>query len=334
MSVTIKDIAEKLGVSVATVSRALNNTGYVNEETRKKIIEVADALGYERYKERETSKTKTNLVGVIVSDITNPFFTQIVRGIEDVLSCSGYSLLLCNADENIEKEIHYLKVLQDKNVDGIILVPAGGDHKGIKDIVNRGIPLVLVDRLINGLDVDAVIIDNVSGAYEGVSHLILEGYRRIGIIVGPLEVMTAKERLEGYKRALHDNGIEFDETLVEFGRYTQDGGYKAAKNLIRREKPDAIFVTNNVMTTGALLAIKELGLKIPDEIGIVGFDDLEWAPLMDPPLTTISQPIYSIGTTSAQLLLRRLGRSQKLRKEVVILKPALIIRESSKRGKR
>lgn len=333
MTVTIKEIAERLGVSTATVSRALNNTGYVSEETRKKIIETADALGYKKYKEKETSRVKTNLVGVIVSDITNPFFTQIVRGIEDVLSSSGYSLLLCNADENIDKEIHYLKVFQDKNVDGIILVPAGGDHKGIKDIVNKGIPLVLVDRLINGLDVDAVIIDNVSGAYEGVSHLISEGYRKIGIIIGPLEVMTAKERLEGYKKALQDNGIEFNEDLVEFGEYTQDGGYRAAKTLIKKEKPDAIFVTNNVMTTGALLAIKELGIKIPNEIGIVGFDDLEWAPLMNPPLTTISQPIYTIGSTAAQLLLRRLGRTAKLRKEVVILKSELIIRESSRRGK-
>jgi len=333
MTVTIKEIAEKIGVSTATVSRALNNTGYVREETRRKILETASALGYERIKERNINKTKTNLIGVIVSDITNPFFTQIVRGIEDVLSFAGYSLLLCNADESQEKETHYLKVLQDKRVDGIILVPAGGDHRGIREISDKGIPIVLIDRLIEGLEVDAVVIDNTSGAYEGVSHLISEGYKRIGIIIGPLVIMTAKERLEGYKRALQDGGIEFDEDLVEYGEYTQDGGYRAAKRLIERANPDALFVTNNVMTTGALLAIKELGLKIPEEIGIVGFDDLEWAPLVDPPLTTISQPIYSIGSTSAQLLLRSLGRSSKLRKEVVVLKPKLIVRESSRRGK-
>ena len=334
MPVTIKEIAERVGVSTATVSRALHNTGYVREDTRKRIIEVANSLGYERYRERDNIKVRTNLIGVIVSDITNPFFTQVVRGIEDVLNVAGYSLLLCNADENIEKETHYLRVLYEKKVDGIILAPARGDHRGIREIIDGGICLVLIDRLIDGLDVDAVIIDNVSGAYEGVSHLIAEGYKRIGIITGSLEVMTAKERLEGYKRALEDNGMDFDEELVENGWYTQDGGYRAAKRLIGRAKPDALFVTNNVMTTGALLAIKELGLKIPEDIGIIGFDDLEWAPLIDPSLTTISQPIYTIGSTAAQLLLRRLGRSAKLRKEVVVLKPELIIRESSKRGKR
>ncbi|MGC8971985.1 MAG: LacI family DNA-binding transcriptional regulator [bacterium] len=334
MAVTIKDIAEKVGVSTATVSRALNNIGYVKEDTRKKILEIADSLGYERYREGDTTKAKTNQIGVIVSDVTNPFFTQVVRGIEDVLSIAGYSLLLCNADENVEKEMHYLRILKDKRVDGIILAPARGDHRGINEITDRGICLVLIDRLIDGLDVDAVVIDNISGAYEGVSHLISEGYRKIAMITGPLEVMTARERLEGYKKALRDNGIDFDENLVENGKYTQDGGYRATKTLIERVKPDALFVANNVMTTGALLAIKELGLKIPEEIGIVGFDDLEWAPLIDPPLTTISQPIYTIGSTAAQLLLRRLGRTVKLRKEVVILKPKLIIRESSRRGKR
>jgi len=333
MTVNIKDIAERIGVSTATVSRALYNTGYVKDETRKKILEVAESVGYRKHKEDKTSKVKTNLAGVIVSDITNLFFTQVVRGIEDVLSSAGYSLLLCNADEDIEKETNYLRVLQNKKVDGIILAPAGGDHKGIRGIINRGIPLVLIDRLIDGLEADGVIIDNISGAYEGVSHLILEGYKRIGIITGPLEVMTARERLEGYKKALIEAGIEFNESLVENGKYTQEGGYRAVKRFIERAKPNALFVTNNVMTTGVLLALKEMNIKIPEEIGIVGFDDLEWAPLINPPLTTISQPIYTIGSTAAQLLLRRLGRTAELRKEVVILKPELIVRESSKRGK-
>ncbi len=295
---------------------------------------MAEELGYERYKEVKASKERTNLAGVIVSDITNPFFTQVVRGIEDVLSVVGYSLLLCNADENIEKEANYLRVLQNKKVDGIILAPTGGDHKIIRGIIDRGIPLILIDRLIDGLEADGVIIDNISGAYEGVLHLIYEGYTRIGIITGPLEVMTARERLEGYKKALTEARIDFDENLVENGGYTQEGGYRAVKRLIERAKPDAFFITNNVMTTGVLLALKEMNIKIPEEIGIVGFDDLEWAPLIDPPLTTISQPIYTIGSTAAQLLLRRLGRTVKLRKEVVILKPKLIIRESSRRGKR
>ncbi len=331
MSVTIKDIAEKAKVSTATVSRALYNGGYVKEDTRRKILKVAEELGYKKHKERKASKTKTNVVGVIVSDITNPFFTQVVRGIEDVLNPVGYSLLLCNADENVEKETSYLKVLMNKKVDGVILTSAGGDHKTIKEIVRRGMPVVLIDRLVDGLDTDGVIIDNVSGAYDATSHLISEGYRKIGIITGPLEIMTAKERFEGYTKALQDAGIEFDENLVENGGYTQKGGYTAAKQLAERAHPDAIFIANNVMTTGALLALKELKIKIPEEVGIVGFDDLEWAPLMDPPLTTISQPIYTIGSIAAQLLLRKLSGAAKIKKEVVVLKPRLVIRKSSRK---
>lgn len=331
MSVTIKDIAEKAKVSTATVSRALYNTGYIKEETRKRILEVAEELEYRKHKESKTPKIKTNVVGVIVSDITNPFFTQVVRGIEDVLNPAGYSLLLCNGDENVEKEKNYLKVLLNKKVDGIILTPAGGDHKAVREVANKEIPLVLIDRLIESLNVDGVIIDNVSGAYDATSHLIFEGYRRIAVIAGSLRTMTAKERLEGYKKALQDAGIEFDENLVENGRYTQEGGYKAAKTLMERAHPDAIFIANNVMTTGALLALKELKIKIPEEVGIVGFDDLEWALLIDPPLTTVSQPIYTIGSTAAQLLLRRLSRAAKIKKEVIILKPRLVVRESSKK---
>lgn len=332
MAVTIKDIAKRANVSTATVSRALYNTGYIKEETRRRIIEIAEELGYDKHRDLEKTKIKSNLAGVIVSDITNPFFTQIVRGIEDVLSPAGYSLLLCNADEDVEKEKNYLKVLQNKKVDGVILAPAGGDDRCIKQMIDRGIPLVLIDRLIDNLDVDGVIIDNMSGAYEGVSHLISEGYRRIGIITGPLEIMTARERFDGYKKALLDARLEFDESLVENGGYTLEGGYRAAKKLIEKAHPDALFIANNVMTTGALIAVKELKIKIPEEIGIVGFDDLEWASLIDPPLTTISQPIYTIGSTAAQLLLRRLSRSANIRKEVVVLKPRLIIRGSSKKG--
>mgnify|MGYP000851204556 CR=1 FL=1 len=331
MSVTIKDVADKAKVSTATVSRALYNRGYIKEETRRKVLKVAEELGYRKHKESKVSKIRTNAIGVIVSDITNPFFTQVVRGIEDVLNPVGYSLLLCNADENVEKEINYLKVLMNKKVDGVILTSAGGDHKTIEEIVRRGMRVVLIDRLIDDLDIDGVIIDNISGAYDAISHLISEGYKKIGIITGPLEIMTAKERLEGYKKALQDAGIEFNESLVENGGYTREGGYRAAKKLVERVRPDAMFIVNNVMTTGALLALKELKIKIPEEIGVVGFDDLEWAPLMDPPLTTISQPIYTIGSTAAQLLLYRLNKPVTIKREVVVLKPKLIVRESSRK---
>lgn len=328
--VTIKDIAKVAGVSTATVSRALFETGYVKEETKKKILEISEKLGY-KIEEKKQKKTLTKVVGVIVTDVTNPFFTQVVRGIEDTLNNLGYSLILCNSDENIEKEKKYLKVLEGKKVDGIILTPAGGTHKHILKYLKKNIPIVLLDRLIEEVELDAVIVDNLNGAYEGVKHLIQQGYRNIGIITGPLNVMTARERLEGYKKALEEAGIPVKEDFIENGEYTLNGGYKAVKKLLSKREIDALFISNNVMTVGALIAISELNINIPEDIGIVGFDDIELAPLLKCPLTTISQPTYLIGVNSAQVLIRRLQGKGRKEREIVVLKPQLIIRESSKR---
>jgi len=243
----------------------------------------------------------------------------------------GYSLILCNSDEDIEKEKEYFRVLESKKVDGIILTPAGGSHKHLLHYLKKDIPIVLLDRLIEEVELDAVIIDNVAGAYEGVKHLIQQGYRKIGAIIGPLSVMTSKERLEGYKKALEEAGIEIREDFVENGEYTQNGGYRAVKKLLSKGKIDALFIANNVMTIGAMLAISELNINVPEELGIVGFDDIDLAPLLKCPLTTISQPTYLIGVNSAQILIRRLQGKGKKEKEIVVLKPRLIVRESSRR---
>jgi DNA-binding LacI/PurR family transcriptional regulator len=331
--ITIKDIAKEAGVSVATVSRALKESGYVKEETKAKILEVCKRLGYSL--EVKGSKQRyTKVIGLIVTDVTNPFFTQVVRGIEDTLSSIGYSLILCNSDENIEKEKEYFKVLEGKKVDGIILTPAGGSHKHIFKYLKKNIPIVLLDRLIEEVKLDAVIIDNIYGAYEGVKHLIEQGYRNIGAIIGPLSVMTSKERLEGYKKALKEAGLPIKEDFIENGEYTQEGGYKAAKKLLLKENIDALFIANNVMTMGALLAISELNINIPNDLGVVGFDEIDLAPILKCPLTTISQPTYLIGVNAAQLLLRRFQGKGKKDHEIVILKPQLIIRESSKKNVR
>lgn len=327
--VTIRDIAKAAGVSTATVSRALSGVGHVKEETKRRILEISKKLGYKE--EGKLKKTSTKVIGVIVTDVTNPFFTQVVRGIEDTLNNMGYSLILCNSDENIEKEKEYFRVLESKKVDGIILTPAGGSHKHLLHYLKKDIPIVLLDRLIEEEELDAVIIDNVAGAYEGVKHLIQQGYRNIGAIIGPLSVMTSKERLEGYKRALKEAGIGIREDFIENGEYTQNGGYRAAKKLLSKEEIDALFIANNVMTIGALLAILELNINVPRDLGIVGFDDIDLAPLLKCSLTTISQPTYLIGVNAAQILIRRLQGKGRKEKEIVVLKPQLIVRESSKR---
>lgn len=328
--ITIRDIAKVVGVSTATVSRALSETGHVSEETKRRILEISKKLGY-NFEEKKIKKTLTKVVGVIVTDVTNPFFTQVVRGIEDTLNNLEYSLILCNSDENIEKEKEYFRVLEGKKVDGVILTPAGGSHKHLLHYLKKNIPIVLLDRLIEEVELDAVIIDNVYGAYEGVKHLIEQGYRNIGAIIGPLSVMTSKERLEGYKKALEEAGISVKEEFIENGEYTQNGGYKAAKRLLSKGKIDALFIANNVMTIGALLAISELNINVPEDLGIVGFDDIDLAPLLKFPLTTISQPTYLIGVNAAQILIRRLQGKGKKEKEIVVLKPQLIVRQSSRR---
>ncbi len=328
--VTIRDIAKVVGVSTATVSRALSGVGHVSEETKRRILEISEKLGY-KLEEEKLKKTSTKVIGVIVTDVTNPFFTQVVRGIEDTLNNMGYSLILCNSDENIEKEKEYFRVLNSKKVDGIILTSAGGSHKHLLHYLKKDIPIVLLDRLIEEEELDAVIIDNVAGAYEGVKHLIQQGYRNIGAIIGPLSVMTSIERLEGYKKALEEAGIGIREDFIENGDYTQNGGYRAAKKLLSKGEIDALFIANNVMTIGALLAISELNINVPRDLGIVGFDDIDLAPLLKCPLTTISQPTYLIGVNAAQILIRRLQGKGRKEKEIVVLKPQLIVRESSKR---
>ncbi len=330
--VTIKDIAKEAGVSIATVSRALSGSDYVREETKIKILDLCNKLGY-KLEEKKTKRTCTKVVGLIVTDVTNPFFTEVVRGIEDTLSSMEYSLILCNSDENIEKEKEYFRVLESKKVDGIILTPAGGSHKYIFRYLKKNIPIVLLDRLIEEVELDAVIIDNVYGAYEGVKHLIEQGYRNIGMITGPLSVMTSKERLEGYKKALEEAGIPVKDNFIENGEYTQEGGYKATKKLLLKKEIDALFIANNVMTKGALHAISELNIDVPKDLGIVGFDEIDLAPLLKCPLTTIAQPTYLIGVNAAQLLLRRLQGKGKKDKEIVILKPQIILRESSRKTK-
>jgi len=328
--ITIKDIAKAVGVSTATVSRALSGKDHVSTETKRKILEVSEKLGY-NYERKNFKKTPSKVIGVIVTDVTNPFFTQVVRGIEDTLNNLEYSLILCNSDERIEKEKEYFRILEGKKVDGIILTPAGGVHKYLSNYIKKDVPIVLLDRLVEEVDLDAVIIDNVYGAYEGVKHLIEQGYRNIGAIVGPLNVMTSKERLEGYKKALKEAGIEIKEEFIENGEYTQNGGYRAAKKLLLKNNIDAIFVANNVMTIGALLAIYEMNINVPEELGIVGFDDIDLAPLLKCPITTISQPTYLMGVNAAQILIRRLQGKSKKEKEIVILKPQIIVRESSKK---
>jgi len=330
--ITLKDVAREAGLSVTMVSRVLGNYGYFSEESKSKVLKAAEKLNYKPDVIARGLKTQeTKAIGVIVSDVLTFFFTTLIRGIEDVANQSGYSVILCNSDEDTVKERDYLLALYERNVDGLIVSPSTGNHSYLKKLSRGGMPLVLVDRGVRGLKVPTVIVDNQAGSHEAVNYLISLGHRRIGIITGLKGVTTSEERLAGYKRALEENHISLKPKLIKEGDYRREKARKAAVDFIRmKNPPTALFVCNEPMTSGALLALRENKVKIPEEMAVIGFDDPVWAPLTEPALTTVSQPSYSMGTLACQALLKEIkgvGHS-KIPSEDIILKPKLIIRKS------
>ena len=332
MRKTLKDVATKAGVSVAVASRVLGNYGYVSEENRLKVLKAAREIGYQPDVLARGLKTKkTYSIGVIISDVTTFFFTSVVRGIEDVASQGGYHVTLCNADEDPQKEKGYLEELYKRKVDGIILSATGKNLSLVKKLIRSGMPIVLVDRKIDKLDTTQVVVDNKEGAYEAVKHLIKLGYQRIGVINGIKGIWTSEQRFAGYLDALEESELKIKPELIKYGDFRVEGSKKAMVEFLgMKNPPEAVFVTNEAMTTGALLAMKEKKVKIPDDIAIVGFDDPIWAPLIEPPLTAVRQPSYSIGTIACQALLQRIEKTNRGRSvhEEIVLKPKLIIRKS------
>ena len=332
MRKTLRDVAEKAGVSIAVVSRVLGNYGSVSSETRRKVLKEAKSIGYQPDIIARSMKThRTHSLGVIISDITTFFFTSVVRGIEDVTSQNSYNVTLCNSDEDADKENSYLRELYQRKIDGLIISPTGENNNYLKKLIRAGLSVVLVDRRVSELQTTEVAVDNETGAWEAVKHLINLGHRRIGIVNGLSGIRTSEERFSGYKRALAEQGIPFDPGLVKYGDFRMDKGRQVAQEFLNMiDRPTAMFVANEPMTTGALLALGENKTKIPEEMAILGFDDPVWAPLLNPPLTTVRQPSYSIGTIAAQVLLqkiRKVGRGRSLHEEIV-LKPKLMVRES------
>lgn len=332
MRKTLKDVAKKAGVSIAVASRALGSYGYVSKEAREKVAKVAEKIGYQPdIIARSLMTRKTHTIGIIISDITTLFFTSVVRGIEDVARENGYNVILCNSDENLQKETEYLRVVYEKRVDGLIVSMSAKNNNYLKKLIRGGLPVVLLDRGPKEIKAPKVIVDNLSGAYEAVNHLIKLGRRRIGVINGIAGVSTSDERFEGYKRALKDNDILIDPELVKYGEFNMEKARQVAQQFIKMTHPPAaLFVTNEVMTTGTLLALNENNIRIPEEIAIVGFDDPVWAPLMKPPLTAVRQPSYSVGTIACQALLQIINKADRGRmsQEEMVLKPKLIARGS------
>ncbi len=326
---TLKDVARRAGVSVATASRVLGGYGYASQKTRERVLRAARQLDYTpNAVARGMVKKRTQTLGIIVSDSANPFFASVVRGIEDVVRRHGYAVILCNADEDPAKEELYLRILREKQVDGLLLAPSARVSPHVRRWLRGSIPLVLVDRRLEGVRADAALVDNRDGARTAVSHLLALDHRRIGIISGPSRLFTGQERLAGYYDALRAAGVRPDPHLVREGDFKQPSGYRLAREFVsEKRRPTALFVANNLMTIGAMLALKEDRIRIPQELAVVGFDDMDWAPVLTPTLTAVAQPAYTLGTSAAQLLMQRLENPSRPVQEIV-LKTHLVVRES------
>lgn len=328
---SLTDVARRAHVSIATVSRVINNSDKVVPETRELVHRAMQELGYKpnRVARRLRQKGgKRHLLGLIIPDIQNPFFAEIVRGVEDVAYANEFAVLLCNSDENLKKEQFYLDVMRAESVDGIILPPINEHDPAVLSLVKDGMPVVTVDRSLAHSAMDKVEVDNRRGAVEAVEHLIKLGHRRIGLIAGRPNVSTSRERRQGYEDAIAAHNIPLQLDYIRVGDFKQASGHALADELLALPTPPtALFVLNNLMAVGALEAIHQRRLKIPGDIALIGFDDLPWAEALDPPLTVVRQPAYEVGRAAAELLLKRLGDLKRPETHLKLL-PKLVIRSS------
>jgi LacI family transcriptional regulator, fructose operon transcriptional repressor len=326
---SIKDVAQKAGVSIATVSRVLGNQVNVHEGTRKKVLKAIEQLNYRPNLIARSLRSQTSAkIGLVVSDIRNPFFTAIGRAVEDAAYERGYSVLMCNTDENPEKEELYLNLMHDENVAGVIFSPT---HQFATKLstYKPTMPFVIIDRAVESKDMDMVLLDNVAAAYELTTHLIESGYTKIAGLFGDASA-TGQERSRGFHKALRDNRLTA--LAAHFVAPQIRQGYQTIFNLLNQaNKPDAIFTSNSLLTAGAFQAVRDSGLHMPNDIAIVGFDETTWAALVDPPITLIAQPTEEIGRTATDLLFQRIEKPNSIQK-TMILKGSLIVRKSSKKN--
>jgi DNA-binding LacI/PurR family transcriptional regulator len=326
---TVKDVAKHAGVSAASVSRALSGSGGVRESVRSRILESARTLSFQPNRAaRDLRVRSSRAVGVLIPDIENPFFTSLVCGIEDVLGKTDYSLLLASYNEDPDQEARRLEVFRADGVRGLIFAASRAPSRLYAELEKAGMALVAVSRDVSRLPVDEVTVANREGAHAATSHLIQFGHKRIAIINGPLVFTTARDRQAGYEEALREKGIAVDENLIVHCPFKQSEGYSAMRQLLALDDPPtAVFAGSNLLTLGALQAIHERHLAIPDEIAIVGFDEMPWAMSLRPPLTTVAQPAFEVGRTAAELLLARV-REPALSRRQVVLDTQLIVRSS------
>ncbi|MGG4035150.1 catabolite control protein A [Paenibacillus cisolokensis] len=335
MTVTIYDVAREAGVSMATVSRVVNNNPNVKPQTRKKVYEAIERLGYRpNAVARGLASKKTTTVGVVIPDISNAIFAEVARGIEDIANMYHYNIILCNSDKKKEKEIRVINTLLEKQVDGLLFMGGAVTDEHLQAFKTANVPIVLCATTDENGVIPSVDIDHEAAAYDAVSTLIAQGHKRIAMISGTLQDPSVGfARFSGYKRALEQGGLKYDETLVRIGNYRYESGVEAMNYFLDLpEKPTAVFSATDEMAIGAIHAIQDHGLKVPADISVISVDNSRMASMVRPQLTTVAQPMYDIGAVSMRLL-TKLMKKENVEQSKVVLPHEVISRQSVAQAK-
>jgi len=331
--INITEIAKQAGVSIATVSRAINDPALVKTETRERILDIIKSTNYKiNYVAKNLRTNKSYSIGLIYTSVLMVFYHVISKGVEDIAIKNSYNVFFCNSGDDPVKENDYLSLLYEKRVDGIIISPTGKNDDIYKNIISSGIPVCFFDRNVRGVTADGVFVDNRKGSRQAVEYLLKKGYQKIGFISGPKRIMTGNERLKGYMEAHEALGVGVNKKLIQEGDYQYESGYRCAKELLDNNKIDALYIANEPMAAGALQLVNEKGLRFPKDIGFLMWDDPYWATLVRPNISTIAQPCYTIGTTAAELLFKKIDKGDSYMDKdsiTITLNTSLVIRDST-----
>jgi DNA-binding LacI/PurR family transcriptional regulator len=335
MSVTIKDIAKRAGVSITTVSRALNGYPDIHPRTRERVLRIADEMNFRPSAvARSLVMKKSKTIGLIISELTcssssHHFIFDIIRGVHDQAALMGYDVILSATSPHKQQEISYMELCTRRQLDGVLLMGVRTDDRYLQEVLDASVPCMLIDVPLVSKTCGHVMVDNVRGARMAVQHLVDLGHRRIGMINGHQQAYVSFDRLKGYRQALEENGLTFDPDQVFDGNFEEDSGIEGVSRLLSRF-PDmtALFCASDMMAVGAIRALHQWGKRVPDDVAVVGYDDIDLVRYIQPPLTTIHQPRYQMGTKASELLIHLLSGGKG---ETVVLEPQLIVRESTKR---
>jgi len=329
---SIREVAKRAGVSLGTVSNVLNRPEIVAEETRERVKLAIEEIGFVRNGSARQLRAGTSRhIGLVVLDVANPFFTEVARGVEDLANQAGYAVILCNSDDSVEKENHYLQVLEEQRAQGVLITPVQSDASYLQRLRQRGISVVLLDRPSRIKDLCSVAVDDVRGGEMAAAHLLEQGHRRIAFVHGPLSIRQCADRKRGVHRAVKSCGLDLERSLVDITTTAQSAreGELATEQLLHAQ-PSAVFCANDLLALGLMRGLIKRGLSIPRDMAMVGYDDVEFASVLSTPLTSVRQPKYELGRAAAELLLDEAHNSSSHQHKHIVYQPELIVRESSR----